>query len=413
VIIRQNFEKFPGLLQIVHPQAQESTQSTLQVNMSLLREIKPRNARTARIVKAREPQVLEDRKRTLLLHGTKCPPTIRTVLTTIHSLTKPHSTHLNKKNENIHPFEDASSLEFLAGKNDCGLVVFGASSKKRPNSITILRVYNGKTLDMVEMLLLPQPGAEEESNKQTLFQVGVEMKPLILFAGSQWADTSSSESAAIYQTLKSLLLDVFCGEEISSIDVAGMQYMLLIAAPDTPSTVRPLPGSEDPKPVIQLRWYKILTRKSGTKVPRVELQPEGPAFDFRVSRYKEADSTEMKDALRKGRDPNTARTKKNIETDFVGDKLGRVHLGKQDLSELQTRKMKGLKRSRDEDDEDESAYPPGMDEEDDIDLEDGGMELDGSEEGSDVDALLEQDADIFDDDNEDAENDLPKRQKLS
>lgn len=30
----------------------------------------------------------------------------------------------------------------------------------------------------------------------------------------------------------------------------------------------------------------------------------------------------------------------------MGDKMGRIHLGKQDLSELQTRKMKGLKRNR-------------------------------------------------------------------
>ncbi len=28
----------------------------------------------------------------------------------------------------------------------------------------------------------------------------------------------------------------------------------------------------------------------------------------------------------------------------MGDKVGRIHLGKQDLSKLQTRKMKGLKR---------------------------------------------------------------------
>ena len=42
-----------------------------------------------------------------------------------------------------------------------------------------------------------------------------------------------------------------------------------------------------------------------------------------------------------------ARPKKNIETDIVGDKMGRIHLGRQDLDELQTRKMKGLKRSRD------------------------------------------------------------------
>ena len=35
-----------------------------------------------------------------------------------------------------------------------------------------------------------------------------------------------------------------------------------------------------------------------------------------------------------------------METDIVGDKMGRIHLGKQDLSDLQTRKMKGLKRGR-------------------------------------------------------------------
>lgn len=42
-----------------------------------------------------------------------------------------------------------------------------------------------------------------------------------------------------------------------------------------------------------------------------------------------------------------------METDIVGDKVGRIHLGKQDLRELQTRKMKGLKRGRNTDDEGE------------------------------------------------------------
>jgi len=43
-----------------------------------------------------------------------------------------------------------------------------------------------------------------------------------------------------------------------------------------------------------------------------------------------------------------ARTKKNVTTDVVGDKMGKIHLGKQDFTNLQTRKMKGLKRSREE-----------------------------------------------------------------
>lgn len=50
-----------------------------------------------------------------------------------------------------------------------------------------------------------------------------------------------------------------------------------------------------------------------------------------------------------------AKPKKNVETDIVGDKIGRIHLGRQDLSELQTRKMKGLKRGRHTDVEEDGA----------------------------------------------------------
>ena len=53
--------------------------------------------------------------------------------------------------------------------------------------------------------------------------------------------------------------------------------------------------------------------------------------------------------------PSQAKSKKNIETDIMGDKVGRIHMGKQDLGELQTRKMKGLKRSRGDDDTDAAA----------------------------------------------------------
>jgi ribosome production factor 2 len=40
--------------------------------------------------------------------------------------------------------------------------------------------------------------------------------------------------------------------------------------------------------------------------------------------------------------------KKNMEVDEMGDLRGRVHVGKQDLLKLQTRKMKGLKAGLDE-----------------------------------------------------------------
>lgn len=49
----------------------------------------------------------------------------------------------------------------------------------------------------------------------------------------------------------------------------------------------------------------------------------------------------------------------------MGDKIGRIHLGRQDLSELQTRKMKGLKRARDAEEQEQEA------EDEDVISEDG------------------------------------------
>ena len=47
--------------------------------------------------------------------------------------------------------------------------------------------------------------------------------------------------------------------------------------------------------------------------------------------------------------------------DIIGDKIGRVHTGKQDLSKLQTRKMKGLKKRDADDMDDEVAVAEEVD----------------------------------------------------
>lgn len=61
--------------------------------------------------------------------------------------------------------------------------------------------------------------------------------------------------------------------------------------------------------------------------------------------------------------------KKNLQVDEMGDLRGRIHVTKQDLSKLQTRKMKGLKAGRDED---------GMD----VDGEQGEGEDEDEDEGA-------------------------------
>ena len=75
----------------------------------------------------------------------------------------------------------------------------------------------------------------------------------------------------------------------------------------------------------------------------------GPHLDLVLRRHQEPDPELLKQALKSPKLKKTdvekglGKKKKNMEVDDMGDLRGRVHVGKQDLGKLQTRKMKGLK----------------------------------------------------------------------
>lgn len=259
-------------------------------------------------------------------------------MTDLHQLRIPLAKKFTKKNA-IHPFEDAASLEFFSEKNDASILVFGSSSKKRPHAITLVRTFAYKVLDMLELYLDPDSFRRLNQFKNKKCAVG--LKPMLLFAGTPFENPVSDE----YTMVKSFFTDFFKGEPADKVDVEGLQYIVSISARDSVD-------GEESKPSVHLRIYLIRTKRSGQKLPRVEVEEMGPRMDFRIGRVKEADEDTMKEALKRAK-TSQERPKKNISTDIVGDKIGRIHLGKQDLKELQTRKMKGLKRSRDVADEEE------------------------------------------------------------
>lgn len=66
------------------------------------------------------------------------------------ALKRPNAISFSKKNA-VRPFEDASSLEFWAQKNDASLFVVGQSTKKRPHGLTFVRMFDHRVLDMCEV----------------------------------------------------------------------------------------------------------------------------------------------------------------------------------------------------------------------------------------------------------------------
>ncbi|KAJ6257722.1 LOW QUALITY PROTEIN: hypothetical protein Dda_7510 [Drechslerella dactyloides] len=332
---------------------------------TMLQTIKPKNARSKRVQEAREPKLVENEKTTLFLRGTSASGIIQDALGDLHSLKKPHAVKFQKKNA-VHPFEDASALEFFSRKNDASLMVFASHSKKRPHNLTFIRFFDYQVLDMVELLL-----DGETFRKMTDFKnakAGVGLKPLLSFSGTIF-DTNPT-----YTHLKLLLLDFFHGHTVTEVDVEALQYTIAISAANA--------TDEDPLPKIHLRSYMLRTQRSGHKLPRVELEEMGPRMDFRIGRRQLAAEDTMKLAMARAK-TQEMRTKKNISVDGMGDKIGRVHVGHQDLGQLQTRKMKGLrKRGRDDDDNSRNTRDDG-----DVEMEDDGNDDVEMESTSDVPAV--------------------------
>ena len=81
-------------------------------------------------------------------------------MTELAGLKKPNVLMFNKKNE-IVPFDDPSSLEFFAAKNDASLFVIGSTQKKRKDNLVWVRTFDGQVMDMLEMGVLEEKAMRE------------------------------------------------------------------------------------------------------------------------------------------------------------------------------------------------------------------------------------------------------------
>lgn len=207
-------------------------------------------------------------------------------------------------------------------KNDASLFAFATHNKKRPHNMILGRMFNHKLLDMIELgvksCLLLKDFAKVEAH-------GIGAKPCLTFAGELF------DTDPVYMQLKSVLIDMFRGVVVDNIALSGLDHVVAFTAAD---------GE------IAMRHYRILLKKSGGRVPLVDLAEMGPRVDFELRRSRQPTSDLKKDSERqpvKG----TKRKRKNLETNVLGDTLGRIHMVPQTM-QYQTRKTKALKKSKGE-----------------------------------------------------------------
>uniref|UniRef100_A0A8C5Q5D2 Ribosome production factor 2 homolog n=1 Tax=Leptobrachium leishanense TaxID=445787 RepID=A0A8C5Q5D2_9ANUR len=279
--------------------------------------VKPKTKRAKRFLEHRAPKVNENEKNTILVKGGNASDTVTKSLRDIYSLKKPHCVLYKKKNM-TRPFEDQTSLEFFSKKSDCSMFVFGSHNKKRPNNLIFGRMFDFHVLDMIEL------GVEKFVPLKDFkcSKCPEATKPLLIFAGD------SFEVNEEYRRLKNLLIDFFRGPLVTAVRLAGLEHVLHFTAVE---------GK------IFMRSYRVLMKKSGCRTPRIELEEMGPSFDFVMRRTHLASDDLYKQSMKR---PKAAviKKKKNISQDTFGTTYGRIHMQKQDLGKLQTRKVKALKK---------------------------------------------------------------------
>ncbi|VDD94751.1 unnamed protein product [Enterobius vermicularis] len=279
---------------------------------------RPKTRRGKRHLEERAPKVIENDKTALIIKGGKTSELVSNVLADIYALKKPFAQQLKRRNP-FHLFEDEVPLEQFSTKYDASLFVFGSNSKKHPDCLIFGRLYDFHILDMVELRIENYVSSKEFSAPRVVLGA----KPCIVLQGTAF------ESDTTMKRLGNLMVDWFRGPVVENIALQGLELVVSLTSV----------GDH-----LLFRVYRTCLKRSASTFPRVELLEIGPRIDFTLQRTKLASDSLFKLALKQPKEIK-AKKAKNTSMDIFGTKLGRIHVGRQDLNSLQTRKMKALKKS--------------------------------------------------------------------
>ncbi|XP_010246147.1 PREDICTED: ribosome production factor 2 homolog [Nelumbo nucifera] len=287
----------------------------------------PKTAKSKRVLEKRAPKLVENGKKTLILQGTKTSNILNSVLTEIYHLKRDSAVRFTRKNENIRPFESGgeTSLEFFSLKTDCSLFVFGSHSKKRPNNIVIGRTYDHHIYDLVEVGVENFKTMDSFSyEKKIAPHVG--SKPFFAFIGEGF------ESIEELKHLKEVLLDLFRGEVVENLNLAGVDRVFVCTAVSSNR--------------VFFTHCALRLKRSGTIVPRMELVEVGPSMDLVIRRHRLPNDSLRKEAMKTSAE-KPKKKEKNVSRDAVQGKIGKIYIPDQKVGGMAlSNKVKGLKRER-------------------------------------------------------------------
>uniref|UniRef100_A0A1D1XPG8 Ribosome production factor 2 homolog n=1 Tax=Anthurium amnicola TaxID=1678845 RepID=A0A1D1XPG8_9ARAE len=286
----------------------------------------PKTHKAKRELEKRAPKLVENAKKTLILQGTKTSAVLSAVLAQIYHLKRDNAVRFSRKNDKVRPFESGgeASLEFFSLKTDCSLFVFGSHSRKRPNNLVLGRTYDHHIYDLIEVGVENFRPMESFSYEKKLAP-RIASKPFFTFIGEGFEGTKELKH------LKEVLLDLFRGQVVDNLNLAGVDRALVCTAISS-------------KTVLFMQCA-IRLKKSGTTIPRIELVEVGPSMDLVVRRHRLPSESLQKEAMKIASKQH--KKLKNVTRDIVHGKIGKIYVPDQKVGNMSlSSNVKGLKRER-------------------------------------------------------------------
>lgn len=287
--------------------------------MAVEKKSKPLSHKVKKILERKESILQNDPKHTLFMKGNKCSQVVTNSMRELHKMRDMFiSKCLLQKKNNIQPFEDASSIEFIADKNDAGFVCFGSHNKKRPNNMIIHRMYNHHILDMIELGINDCKTMQEFGNCETI-ETG--QQPILIFQGDAF-DLSEN-----HIRFKNMMMDFFRIKHLQSINILTCQRIITF-------TAKAIDGN------IEMQQFESGTVNEGLAGQgQIEVTEIGPKISMEIRRVKQPDRETWKIATRVRKSKlKLLEKKRNISYNELGQKIGKAYIQHQDLSTLALKK---------------------------------------------------------------------------
>ena len=228
---------------------------------------------------------------------------------------------MTRKENIFNIVQNKDNVEFLCTKNNTAFFSLSSHNKKHPMDLTLGCLYDHQLLDSFEFEVtnfIPMSYFKESTT------INSDLKPIIIFQGELF------ESDFNYDRLKKFLIDYFQLYDKENVTISELRRIIVISI-------------ENDEKIVKIRNYQIngdLSNKNSlNKINLVEI---GPSFDLKERNFLLADEVLYKKSLKQPKGVKEVKEKNIEKNKILGEKRGRIHMQKQNLTAVSLKKYKKI-----------------------------------------------------------------------